>query len=124
MIPVSTISRATATPNALTQRGVLVAQRDLERQVAQQAARYAAKIAEMAKWRAGAAAQFKDAAALADRHYRLGAVPVATYVELQKQYLDAVGAVLETRHEALEAWQELQRLTGLNLPTPSAAESK
>ena len=39
----------------------------------------------------------------ADRHYRLGAVPIATYVELQKQYLDAVESLLDTRKEALEA---------------------
>ena len=43
----------------------------------------------------------------------MGAVPVATYVELQKQYLDAVSTLLQTRHEALESAQELQRLTGI-----------
>ena len=53
---------------------------------------------------------------MADRHYRLGAVPIATYIELQKQYLEAVAALLDTRREALEAGQELQRLTGLTLP--------
>jgi cobalt-zinc-cadmium efflux system outer membrane protein len=78
----------------------------------------------MAKWRADAVTQFKDAAALADRHYRLGAVPIATYVELQKQYLEAVGALLATRHEAVEAGLELQRLTGLNLTPQSAAGNK
>ena len=30
--------------------------------------------------------KFRAAAALADRHYRLGAVPIATYVELQNSY--------------------------------------
>ena len=68
--------------------------------------------AEMAKWRPDSAQQFKEAAALADRHYRLGAVPIATYVELQKQYLEAVEALLNTKREALEGGQELQRLTG------------
>ena len=57
--------------------------------------------------------QFKEAAALADRHYRLGAVPIATYVELQKQYLEAVEALLDTRREALEAGQQVQVLTGI-----------
>jgi cobalt-zinc-cadmium efflux system outer membrane protein len=56
---------------------------------------------------------FRDAAELADRHYRLGAVPVSTYVELQKQYLEAVEALLETKEEALKAAQELELLTGL-----------
>ena len=42
-------------------------------------------------------------------------MPIATYVELQKQYLEAVEVLLDTRREALEAGQELQRLTGLDL---------
>jgi cobalt-zinc-cadmium efflux system outer membrane protein len=68
----------------------------------------------MAKWRAESADEFRKAAELADRHYRLGAVPIATYVELQKQYLEAVEALLDTKREALEAGQDLQRLTGLD----------
>ena len=38
---------------------------------------------------------------------------MSTYVELQKQYLEAVEALLDTRRDALEAGQDLQRLTGL-----------
>ena len=57
--------------------------------------------------------EFRKAAELADRHYRLGAVPIAIYVELQKQYLEAVEALLDTRREALEAGQQIQLLTGL-----------
>ena len=68
----------------------------------------------MTKWRPDSAQQFKEAAALADRHYRVGAVPIATYIELQKQYLEAVEALLSTKREALEGGQELQRLTGLD----------
>ena len=67
----------------------------------------------MGKWRPESVDEFRKAAALADRHYRLGAVPIATYVELQKQYLDAVEALLDTRREALEAGQQIQVLTGL-----------
>ena len=69
----------------------------------------------MAKWRPESVAEFRKAAELADRHYRLGAVPITTYVELQKQYLDAVEALLETRREALDAGQQLELLTGLNI---------
>ena len=69
---------------------------------------------EIGKWRPESVDEFRKAAELADRHYRLGAVPIATYVELQKQYLEAVEALLDTRREALEAGQELQRLTGLD----------
>ena len=56
----------------------------------------------------------RAAADLADRHYRLGAVPISTYVELQKQYLEAVEALLDTKREALEAGQQIQLLTGLD----------
>ena len=45
----------------------------------------------------------------------LGAVPIGTYVELQKQYLEAVEALLDTRREALESAQNLEHLTGLSL---------
>ncbi|HEV8712916.1 MAG TPA: transporter, partial [Candidatus Binatia bacterium] len=57
----------------------------------------------------------RKAAELADRHYRLGAVPIAAYVELQKQYLEAIEALLDTRREALDAGQQLELLTGLDI---------
>jgi cobalt-zinc-cadmium efflux system outer membrane protein len=92
-----------------------VTQRNVERQVVEKALTYRAKVGEMAKWRTESLAEFRKAAALADRHYRLGAVPIATYVELQKQYLEAVDALLETRREALDAGQQLELLTGLEI---------
>ena len=103
---------------------MLVAQRDIERRVIEKAITYQTKLSEMAKWRPDSADQFRDAAALSDRHYRLGAVPIGTYVELQKQYLEAVEALLDTKREALEAGQELQRLTGLDFEAakPAAPE--
>jgi outer membrane protein TolC len=76
----------------------------------------------IAKWRAESVEEFRSAAELADRHYRLGAVPIATYVELQKQYLEAVEALLDTKREALEAGQEIQRLTGLDFNAVSVKE--
>ena len=98
------------------QTSLYVTQREVERNVAGQAIRYAARLNQMSKWRPDAVEQFREAATLADRHYRLGAVPIATYVELQKQYLEAVRALLDTRKEALEAGQQLEVLTGLPLP--------
>ncbi len=98
-----------------------VAQRNLERRVIESALAYETRLGEMARWRPDSVRQFKDAAAVADRHYRLGAVPIATYVELQKQYLDAVDALLSTRLETLEASQELERLTGVALNKLHAA---
>ena len=73
---------------------------------------YESKVREIGKWRPDAVGRFWEAAELADRHYRLGAVPVATYVELQKQYLEAVDALLDTRKDALQAAQDLDILTG------------
>ena len=54
-------------------------------------------------------------AELVDRHYRLGAVAIATYVEMQKQALDALDALLDTRREALAAAQDLELTTGTPL---------
>lgn len=93
-----------------------VAQRDTERQVAQALATYATKLREMSRWRPEAVAHFREAADLADRHYRLGAVPAVTYVELQRQYLEAVNGLLDTKREALESAQQLELLTGLTEP--------
>lgn len=93
---------------------LLVAQRELERDVLTTAHAFAAKVAETRRWPADTAAKFREAAELADRHYRLGAVPIATYVELQNSYLEAVDALLSTQQEALEAGLKLQQLTGLN----------
>lgn len=106
---------------------MLVTQRQIERQVAEKAMRYQAKLTEMGKWRHDSIEKFQEAAALADRHYRLGAVPIATYVELQKQYLEAVEALLDTRTEALEAGQQLELLTGVSLSItnmPAKGEAK
>jgi cobalt-zinc-cadmium efflux system outer membrane protein len=98
-----------------------VTQRTIERQVVEQARTYQTKVAEVATWRPESVAEFRQAADLADRHYRLGAVPITTYVELQKQYLDAVEALLETRREALEARQQLDLLIGAD---PNALQTR
>ena len=86
--------------------------REIQRKVIAAAQTYASKQREMTQWRADAVRQFQDAAELADRHYRLGAVPLATFVELQKQYFEAVESLLATKQEALEAAQQLEQLTG------------
>lgn len=98
-----------------------LAQREVERKVVEAALRYETKLAQMARWRPDAVEHFRAAAELADRHYRLGAVPVSTYVELQKEYLEAVESLLETKREALEAAQNLEQLTGLEPPLANAA---
>ena len=93
-----------------------VTEREIQRRVIEAALTYETKLHEMAKWRPDSVQHFREAAEVADRHYRLGAVPISTYVELQKQYLDAVEGLLDTKREALEAASQLELLTGLSLP--------
>ncbi len=93
-----------------------VTEREIQRKVIEAALTYETKLREMAKWRPDSVQHFKEAAEVADRHYRLGAVPISIYVELQKQYLDAVEGLLDTKKEALDAAAHLELLTGLPLP--------
>lgn len=95
---------------------LLLAQRETGKRVAEAALTYETKLREMARWRPDSVQHFREAAELADRHYRLGAVPISTYVELQKQYLEAVESLLDTKTEALEAAARLELLTGIPLP--------
>jgi len=99
-----------------------VAQLETERLARQAGLTYEAKLRDMARWRPDAVQHFKEAAEVADRHYRLGAVPVATFVELQKQYLEAVDSLLDTKKEALEAAAQIELLTGLTPPLASVKE--
>ena len=102
-----------------------VTQREAERLAREAALTYETKLSDMTKWRPDSVKHFKEAAELADRHYRLGAVPIATFVELQKQYLEAVEGLLDTKKEALEAAAKIELLTGLTPPlTSTATEEK
>ena len=92
-----------------------VALREAEREVAAATHAYEVQLAEMAKWPADAATRFAEAAKLADQHYRLGAVPISTYLELQTQYLDSVDTMLSTQLDALEARQRVELLAGMTL---------
>lgn len=63
-------------------------------------------------WKPEALQTFAEAAQLADRHYRLGAVPLSTYIEMQDKYLEATEAINATRLEVLRAALELEQLVG------------
>jgi cobalt-zinc-cadmium efflux system outer membrane protein len=93
-----------------------VVEREIERKVVEAATRYQSKIMEMGRWRPDSVEHFRAASELADRHYRLGAVPISTYVELEKHYLEAVEGLLDTEKEALDAAEQLRLLTGLAWP--------
>src|SRR5262245_9811089 len=92
-----------------------MAAREVERRVTQTAATLEAKRAEIETWKSGALAKLREATELADRNYRLGAVPQTTYVEIQKQYLAAISAFNDAQKDALEAAQTLEILTGQKL---------
>lgn len=128
-IPLPVTGRSGATVNEAESRrrqaeaAAYLAERELDREVLISAQTLQTKLAETARWKPDTITKFREAAALADRHYRLGAVPISTYIELQNSYLDAVESLLDTRNEALEAALRLEELTGLEL-MPLAANSK
>lgn len=118
-LPVSSRHRASVdaaeSRRAQAEAAILAAEREMERDVISTAQTFAAKLTETTHWSPDSVAKFRDAAALADRHYRLGAVPLSVYVELQSAYLDAVDTLLDTQFEVLESGLRLELLTGLNL---------
>ena len=89
--------------------------RDLERDLTTERAAYAAELEALARWKPETEKEFQSAAAEADHHYRLGAVPATTYVEMQRQYLEALGALIETRRNAWKHLTQLERLMGAPL---------
>lgn len=91
---------------------LLTTQREVERQVTESALLYETHRQRIATMKPETLQSFKEAAALADRHYRLGAVEIATYIELQEKYLEAVEAINETKSAAIEAAVTLEQLIG------------
>ena len=92
-----------------------LAEREVERRVTQTAATLEAKRSEIETWKTDAMAKLREASESADRNYQLGAVPLTIYVEIQKQYLEAIGAFNDAQKNALEAAQALEILTGQKL---------
>lgn len=95
-----------------------LAQREVERKLRTHAADYALHRKEMARWHPNVVEQLHEAASLADRHYRLGAVPLSTYLEVQSSYLEALEAIYATQADALHALAEIELLTGTKLTRP------
>lgn len=88
------------------------AERRVARDVFDQAAQYEAKRQALTQWSDASAKSFADAAAEADRNYRLGAIPLTTYTQMQQSYIEATNALLDTRREALDALLQLRALNG------------
>ena len=97
------------------QTSLRLAQRSVERKLREHAVGYALHRKEMERWNPKVAEQLREAAALADRHYRLGAVPLATYLEVQSSYLEALEAIYATQADAMTALAEIELLTGNKL---------
>ncbi len=100
---------------------LVVAERELERNVRLTAQTVRVKAEAAARTATNSLQRFREAAELADRHFRLGAVPVGTYVEMQHSYLEAVEALLANERDALEAGLKLQQLTGLTFEVAEVA---
>lgn len=89
-----------------------VMRRELERRVIALALNYTASRDALLALDPGLLDSLHEASQLADRHYRLGAIPVGTYLEVQAAYLDTLDTLLTLRRQAYEAQLELELLTG------------
>ncbi len=105
------------------QASLTLTQRNIEKQLHENLAHYAIDQKEISRWQKNVLEHLRDAAELADRHYRLGSVPLGTYLEMQEKYLEGMEAVLETQAEALAALKNIERLTGMPLGNVIAPEA-
>jgi cobalt-zinc-cadmium efflux system outer membrane protein len=97
---------------AQAEAALIATRRRLQVQLHGDAALYRARSAALARWPADAPQRFAAAAEEADSAYRLGAVPLSSYVQMQTGWLDALTAVLETRAGLWEAQENIRILTG------------
>ena len=89
--------------------------REVERKVADAEFVYRSRREEADDLQKSVLPQLREAAETGDRNYRDGAVPLSTYTELQKQYLDSIDAFTATQAAAIEARQQLEQLTATRL---------
>jgi outer membrane protein, heavy metal efflux system len=85
--------------------------REVERKVADAEFVYRSRRAEADELQKSVLPKMREAAETCDRNYRNGAIPVSTYTELQKQYLDSIDALAAAQAAAIEARQQLEQLT-------------
>lgn len=93
--------------------------REVERQITEAWLLLGTQQKRLDGWKSDSLKSFAEAAQLADRHYRLGAVPLSTYLEMQDKYLEATEAINATRIEVLRAALDLEQLVGTPAPKPS-----
>jgi cobalt-zinc-cadmium efflux system outer membrane protein len=93
------------------------ARRDLRRDVVSAALAYRAALETLLPASLEKVAEFRHAAELGERHYRLGTIPVTTYLALQQASLESLDNHLSACIEAVQAASKLTALTGLPLET-------
>ncbi len=103
------------------QISLTVTWREIERKIVAAANAYRVQREQMQKRRPEALRELRDATVLADENYRAGALPITTYIELQKEYLDATDALLSAQADAMASRDELQLLTGTRLDRASGS---
>lgn len=91
--------------------------RDVHKDVLAAAALYRASQGILRETSAEEVARFHEAAMLGERHYRLGAIPVSTYVSLLQAHLETVDVHVEARVDAVRAAAQLSILGGRPLET-------
>src|SRR4030095_4796700 len=89
--------------------------REGKRKVAAAAFIYSSRRKEAEKLQSSILPQMREAADLADRNYRTGALPIVTYTEVQKQSLDSLDTLFSAQSAAIEARQQLEQLTTTRL---------
>lgn len=94
---------------------VKVAQNEVEKEVRSRATTLRLRSAELRSLSPKILSELKDSAKKAEEHYQSGAVPVATYLQVQQQYFEGVEAVTTTRVLAFDDTAALEFLTGLEL---------
>jgi outer membrane protein, heavy metal efflux system len=96
--------------------------RGVERKVADAEFVYRSRREEAQNLEMSILPRMREAAELADRNYRAGALPITTYTEVQKQYLDSLDAFSAAQAGAVEARQQLEQLTATRLDNRQIAE--
>src|SRR5436305_856054 len=89
--------------------------REVERKIADAEFIYRSRREEAEQLETSVLPQMRESAESADRNYRDGAVPISTYTELQKQYLDSIDAFTAAQAAAIDARQQLEQLTATRL---------
>jgi len=95
--------------------------REIERKIVAAANAYRIQREQIQKRRPEALRELREASAIADENYRAGALPITTYIELQKGYLDASDALLSAQGDALASRDELELLSGTRLDHASGS---